>query len=198
MNDVSDRELFALAADALDPGRRVAVEEELGASAALRARYALVVQRLVVARAAPRPWTLPPPALAGLAAFRATAAPPTDLMGAPRVEPGGWFPVYLEVLHPSAHQVVVLRKVGGAWSVVFPAHPDDVARVDELPREPDGRWRLDLSAGPEAGTQRWAVALPPAEAPVDWEAPAEARWTWLREALDDDPTGVVVVDVEVG
>jgi hypothetical protein len=81
--------------------------------------------------------------------------------------------------------VLVAVREAGAWVVVFPAEPSEVATVAEL-REPDGWVRLDVEA-----TGRVAVLLVPGsmERFVD-------GWSAVRDALSRGEIPGFVLDVD--
>ncbi len=177
---LSDRTLRRYLAGALDPGRREEVEAALAASRSLRDRLAALSASTV--REEPSGWRLPPVGARGPWALT-PALQQGAMMG--EDEPGADDYVELRFSPPeglgSRRLVVLERGVDGEWEVIFPAAPEEERAIDSLPREPDGRIRLDIVVG-EGG--RLAVALPPATLGVDWTKAPSERWDALREALE--------------
>jgi len=203
MSRISDDRLLAWAVGALEPGRALELEEEAGRDPGLRQRAAQLKARLapepgrtVTAPASGMLWRLPPPGMN--ANLRGGWAPAMVMSGALR--PGDRFVVRLEPPDALRRAVVVLYRVGSAaWSVVFPDAPDEQVSLEDLPLEADGtRRRLELMAGPDAGTQRWAVALPPAQTPIDWGLEPADRWRALRRSVASGTVPVMTVAVPVG
>lgn len=142
---LTDVELHAFVAGALDPGRARTVSDEVAADVLLAAR----VQRIrdALSLATETPWRLPPPRLGTFAVMTA----PAMVMGpSSRVR----LTIPMEAA-PSHHRVVVLGMLDFAWEVLFPATVDDEITLADLPQE-GGNYILDVRKGP----LRWAVALP--------------------------------------
>ena len=62
-------------------------------------------------------------------------------------------------------------------------------------REQQGARELMITVGQDVGLQRWAVAFPPLDAPVDWKAEEVARWRWAREQLSQAALPIVSWEV---
>jgi len=201
MTRPGDDLLLAWIVGALEPGRALELEEEAARDPSLHDRVARLRTTLAAATAATAAtaapsWRLPPPGMA--ANLSGGWAPAMVMSGALR--PGDRFVVKLAPPDAIKRAVVVLyRAAGAAWSVVFPGGPDELVTLEELPLEPDGaRRRLELMAGPDAGVQRWAVALPLVSAPIDWGLEPVARWRLLKRAVASGDVPVMTVAVPVG
>jgi len=205
VNRVSDRDLLSYALQSLDPGRQARVHRELQAFPALQQRLEQIRAQLHQIDAptpghTPPGWAFPParawhdPRLGAQLAHGAVFG---DL---PTLAPGARFTVHLHVatdIDPAQMQVVVMRKAT-QWAVVWPRVPVEVLPLTRLPEDASGQRRLELSAGPDPGTQRWAVALVSTGIPVDWNTPADStRWAAVREAMQAGEVPVLLVDVEV-
>lgn len=176
---LSERTLRRYLAGALDPGRREEVEAALASSVALRERLALLVATTV--REEPSEWRLPPAGARGPWAMQ-PAVQVGAMMGEDIPDPDDY--VELRFLPPTGcedHRLMVLeRGVDGEWDVLFPATPEEERTLSGLPREADGRVRLDIVTSPG---RRLAVALAPADVQIDWTQAPPARWSALRAAL---------------
>ena len=203
---IPDRVLRAYLGGALEPGRIDDLEAELETSAALRARLAALSAELSAelspAQPAPRStapaWRLPPPGAMGPWSLRASAAP-VAVMGADTPRPGDRVRISVVGLDdPADHLVVVLWRGDGDWEVMLPASERQRVTADRLPVDADGARYLDVTVRPDAPRQRWALALPPADEPIDWAAPE--RWLDLIARVRDGlvPAVTVAVDVAVG
>jgi hypothetical protein len=196
---ITDETLLAHLVEALDPGLAQEVREEVAASRELTARAAFLAARLRQADDLGDAWDLPPVGVpAGRKAFSATVAGGM-VMGEGELAVGDRFSVWLGVVEGASERIVVVllrRPVG--WGVVFPARPDELMRVDELPLETSGARRVELVVQAGVGSQRWAVALPPATLPIAWEAEPAARWAALRAGVADGSVPVTSVQISVG
>ncbi len=186
-----DRTLRRYLAGALEPPRAEEVEAALAADPALRERLALL--RATTVQASLDPWRVPPPGL------WLPGAPATEVRLALTLgeEPGPGDLVELRVALPEGtedHLVIVLNRAGGDWTVWFPARPEEEIRAGELPREPDGRARLDLALE-QGGRQRLALVLLPPELAVAWEEPEVARWEPVRDAVASGRAPVITLEV---
>lgn len=195
---MSDEHLTAYLVGALEPGLAKEIEEELSASPGLRAHAALLAARIQQAESWAEAWDIPPVGVpAGRGAFTAQLAHGMVMAAGP-LAPGDRFSVLLGPVPDAAERlVVVLLHEPEGWRVVFPSHPEESMRADEVPLETDGTRRLDLAAGPHPGTQRWAVALPWLTLEIDWSLPPEERWSDVRAAVADGSVPVSAVRVEV-
>ena len=82
-------------------------------------------------------------------------------------------------------------------SVVFPTRPEEEVMVQALPVGEEGERLLDLAARGRAGRQRWAVALPPKDMPIDWAADDDVRWGDLRRGIALGTVPVASVEIQV-
>ncbi len=122
------------------------------------------------------------------------------VLAAPKVRPGDRFQVKIdEPDDAEERRVVVLRKQERNWTVVFPSSPDEDLSLSELDSEGDGTRTLDLLATDPPGRQEWAVVLPRADRPVDFDDSVNSRWADLRSqvATGSVPWAAVEVEVEV-
>ena len=193
---VTQADLLALVSGALEPGRRREVEREVQFDSDMRRRVTDLRTRL--ADAAPPPaWRIPPPGVrSGRGAFGVRAETAAVMGAAPR--PGDRSTLWLADLADAAERlVVVLHRTPSTWAVVFPTRSAEGVRLSELPRGPAGERRLDVVLRDDAGSQRWAVALPLASM-IDWAVPEEARWTEIRAQLRSGLVPVAAAEVQVG
>lgn len=121
---------------------------------------------------------------------------------ADRLCPGDRFVLPIQgVLDPASRQVVLLHHDDErGWTVVVPTAADEVVPLDELRRDEDGAWLVEVSTAARPGLQRWAAALPGRDYKVRWELPEVMRWKPLLEdvARGEVPvvSGEVLVEVE--
>ncbi|MCB9742118.1 MAG: hypothetical protein H6741_00575 [Alphaproteobacteria bacterium] len=190
----TDRSLVFYRAGLLDPAQAAEVEARLEASPGLRAALAALDQRWTPEVEVSVPlWRIPPPGL-GVGASAGLPA----VFSESSLRPGDRFHVRIDPLpEPERRRVVVLRRHGRAWDVVFPTRAAHELHLHQLEQEGDGSYRLDLTARGPAGRQRWAVALPWAEKIVDWDSPDEARWGELRQAVATGKVPVASVEITV-
>lgn len=193
---LSKAELVAWVLGALEPDRAVEVATLVAESPALQRRVRSLQRSLPAWRQAPtRTWNLPPPGL-NRASAALVMSGPGEAPG--QLRPGARFEVSLPDLPtPEDVQIVVLSRDETDWTVRFPSRPDEQLTLAELQRGPDGRRRLDLSAGQREGLQRWAVALPSRALVADWSAPEEQRWARLKSAIEAGEVTVSTVEVKV-
>ncbi len=191
---MTDRTLVAWLTEALAPPDMADVAAQVRADPELAARVALLASRLRP-EPAPARFRVPPPGIPG--GRRPVGVQlSVGALDDGTVPPLGGFAVRIDPLpDPEQRVVVVLRQVDGAWRAVFPAAPGDEVSLAALPEAADGGRMLDLIAGPEAGSQRWAVALPTAEIGPAWADPDP--WSRLRRALAEGSCPVTAVRVEV-
>jgi hypothetical protein len=191
---VTDHELHALLAGALDPGEAARLRARARHDPDLRARLAaLRAETTPPGRTRSPTWFLPPP---GRGTIRATTQREA-VFGPADVLPGDVVRIRL-VTDAVGWRAVVLRRVEGQWELVEPAGPDSPpVGPDDLEREEDA-WILPIEAAGPPGLQRWAVVLMPAGWAPDWGAPAEARGEDVRVALAHARVPAVTVDVRVG
>ena len=199
--NVSDRLLLAYLTGALEPSRRQELSEHIDADTDLQRRLRQLSERL--GGQPPARWRIPPPAIRGVPWMMAARVERSRhaVLGAeeaPELVPGQPFQLRLpQVESPSSWRVVVLYRQSGDWEVVFPTWPDDDMTLADLPMESNGELRLDLIARPEAGRQRWAMALLPLAFSIDWDAPEDRRWAPLQDELARGEIQLAVIEVEV-
>lgn len=190
---MTERRLLAWIAGALEPGEA----EDIAAAAHADPELARHLERLrerVAGVEAERAWALPPPGVRGGQRSFGVRLEASAFSAAP-VRPGEAFRLWLEDPGPPARIVVVLVRGPDGWSVLAPGSPDDLVRLDELPRAASGGYHLDLVAPELSGPVRWGVALPPADLEIHWELGSEARWAALQEALLDGTAPVSVIEL---
>jgi hypothetical protein len=192
---VSDRELLAYAADALEPPRKLELQRLLAADPAL-ARRLRELQERGLRRALqagppraqgwhtslPSGWVLPPPGLGEL------VGSPAPMMG----EQSRLVRLSWPATSAEDDWVLMLERLWGDWQVVAPLAEEELVRVGQLPLV-DGQRQLELAAGPSA--DRVGAVLVPARYQPDWALPPEQRWAPLLEgALAEGwPAGTVTV-----
>jgi len=193
---LTDRDLLAWLAGALEPGRALDVQEEVSAFPEVRARVALLTQRLQEDQIRPV-WRIPPPGVAGGRRGFTLERAALAVMGEEVIRPGDRFTVRIGAV-PDAEdrRLVVLYRRGADWDVVFPSREDEDVQLDVIPAEPSGERVLELVAQEDLGEQRWAVALPLAD-PVDWSLAPEARWQSLVERIATGEVPVTSVRIQV-
>jgi hypothetical protein len=193
-DELDDATLHAWLSGALEPPQALVVEEILRQTPEIQRR----IEQLEQAASPPRPdpWRIPPPGIpGGRMGFGLSTAQAAVFGGALR--PGDRFELRIEsVVEQAADQLVlVLRRLAGAWQVVFPTDADGTLTAADLP-EKDGARVLDVSAGPEAGRQRWAIALAPRDA-VDWAAEGAERFAAVITGVAGGDVPVASVEVAV-
>ncbi len=121
-----------------------------------------------------------------------------SVLGAPKVRPGDRFQVRIDDVDDAQdRRVVVLRRQERCWEVVFPSTPDEDLRLGELQPQSDGTRLLDLLAAEPAGRQEWAVVLPKADRPVDFDDSVSGRWASLASDVELGGVPWAAVEVEV-
>jgi len=191
---LTDPTLLAWIADALEPGPASIVAESVSQDPTLQARVAMLQARVQEPVATPSLWRIPPPGIpSGRDQRFQIHAQTAAVMGEQELRPGDRFAMHIDNPGPPPRSVVVLRKLED-WTVVFPVDPEDLIGLSDLPDEDEGR-RLDLFAGPEAGAQRWAVALPAADQEIDFDA--DNPWDGIIEGIADGSVPVTSVEIEV-
>lgn len=181
---VSDRTLRRYLAGALDPGRREEIEASLAASPALRERLGLLYATTL--NLAPSPWRMPPLGARGAWTLE-SAVQSGAAMGGDEEGPVAGDYVEVRLLPPEGHGdyrlALMQRSPVGEWEVLYPSGPSEERRVAALPRDPDGKVRLDVAVD-APGALLLAVALLPPDVAIAWDAPEPARWAAVQEALD--------------
>lgn len=182
MDSTRDLELSALLLGGLDPSRARTVAAEVQRSPALRQRLDALEAELVARRVEPDldAWRVPAP-WASSAGMTVRLSVEATLHAA---HPGDVYQVLVSgVPDPERRAVLVLRRDPDlGWRTVFPTRQQDWLPASEL-REAQGARELMITVGQDVGIQRWAVAFPPLDAPVDWQAGEPERWRWAREQL---------------
>ena len=193
MNHVSDPDLHAYVAGALEPPRALEVTEAVAADPQLGLRLEAVQAALAQGPADRGEWRIPPPGVGLRLMLSASAAP---VMG-DTIRPGDRFRVRVDRTDDPKRRIRVLFRAGQRWQVMFPAGPDEELTVAELPTDESGKRHLDLVAQPPLGAQRWAVALCDPSETVDWSAAEGPRWAALRVGITAGQVPVAAVEVEV-
>lgn len=184
-NGLHDRDLYALAAGALDPGDALAVQDALAADPAARVRYEQIRARLAPPPAGPPRWRLPVMPLAG-------RVPPVHLRALTEAHLGGGpladgDRLVLRVRPPaSAEDVrpVVIREGGVGGGVLYPLAEGDWEPLAAWPEGDEG-YEVDLVVTGPPGEYRYVVVLADARTPIDWTLPEAERWAALRELVED-------------
>jgi len=199
MPTLSEAELWALLAGALDPGRAQRASELIAASPELQVRLSQLRQELDKASVQPAPrWRIPPPGIrSGRASFGLELRLET-MLGAGPLQPGDRFVLLLDDVDDESRTVVVFFQEPTGWEVLFPLSQEEILLVRELPQDHDGRRRLELVARDQPGQQRWAVAQLDPEYALDWSLPAEERWREVRKGIVQGRVPVTSAVVEVG
>lgn len=191
---VTDTQLYAWLAQALEPQATLTVEEALAGDPQVRAR----LQLLTLTPPGPTdPWRIPPPGVLGgrarLGVQSAGAAVFDD-----GLRPGDRFDVRIAPCPDAADRaLIVLRQAHSKWEVVFPTTPDELSPLSALPADSEGERVLSVTAAGEPGTQRWAVALPFLAIEIDWAASGTDRWSSLMEGLGTGEVPVASAEVLV-
>lgn len=158
---ISDHWLARYLAGALDPGDAQDMQALLAVDAGLRQRAAALD---AAAPGLPTPWWhLPSSNLAASSVAVATMS--ASASASLTFEPPEGTDAY----------VVVLLEQADAWVVTAPNRAEEVLRVGELPREPDGRVSVDVAAN------QFALLLVPPDAAPDWSA--EEPWATAVAAV---------------
>lgn len=193
------RDLILFADGLLDPDAELELMERLEADPDLRARRAAIdpTPDPTPQRAASR-WQMPPPGLS----WKAGRLEPRPLMVMNRhrvLTAGRRFQLCLSgVPDPEQRHVVVLRRLPGEdWAVISPTHPGQQVPLTRLQQADDGAWEINLMASGPPGLQRWTIALPRTDLPIDWPQPPDTRWAALRAAIarGDVPTATTQITV---
>ncbi|HHO49437.1 MAG TPA: hypothetical protein ENK18_00865 [Deltaproteobacteria bacterium] len=175
--------LIQYLAEVLDPPDTVELERLLEAEPAL-------AHDLAVLRSTYRPpeppqlpaWRIPPPGVQiGFGGAVSILSAPVLSEGAIRI--GSRVRLQLPPLDDAAlRELVILRRCGGAWTVLSPRDPSEVVRLSQLTRQPSGEHLLDLTVPGPPGRSRVAVALPMIGG-IDWQLEASERWAPLQREL---------------
>jgi hypothetical protein len=168
----------AYVADVLHPGRAEEVAEAAAADPLIWAELQSLREQMFEPPPAPA-WRPPPPRHP--LGLRLGAQPMGAMSGAEATRVRVSLPAEAD---RSALLVLLWRPERGDWQVQLPTRPTQVRRVGQLPVNADGQPFLEVIARPEAGPQRWALILAPADQPIDWSLPEDARWTALMAAVE--------------
>lgn len=184
MRVLSDRELLAHVAGALDPGDATAVEAAIAADPHIRHRHDALSAR-VRALTGGDGWVLPVLALPGRVPPPRVSVGAAMYLGDGGVHPGDHVKLAV-VPQASAADVrpVVVHVHAGASGVLYPLNEEEWVTLDTWP-EANGAREVDIIAGAEPGEHRYVVVLVDIATPVDWSAPGESRWLPIREAAED-------------
>lgn len=190
---MTERRLLAFLAGALEPGEEADLSARVRDDPELARLLDTLRERMEEGPPRER-WSVPPPGVWGGQRPFAVSMQQSALSAEP-VRPGDAFALKLADPGPPERLVVLLLRGPGGWEVLSPASEDERVLLSDLPREPGG-YRLDLIADDRPGRQRWAVALPEADLPIDWSLPPVERWAALQEAVAEGR--VAVSSFEVG
>lgn len=192
---MNDRDLILYLDGLLDPDEAQTVAEALAASDELRARAALLGPTPIPTLSPPSPWRLPPPG----AGWTLKTRTPLVMSATTTVRIGRRFQIHLpDVPDPEDRQVIVLRRdEDDAWAVLSPRSPNQQLPLSRLPPTDDGGWSIDLLASGPPGRQRWAIALPPRDLPLEWRAAEDIRWAGLQNLLHQGGCPVFSIDIDV-
>ena len=192
---LTDATLHAWMAGALEPPDALVVEEALSEDPALLARVSAL--RTEITQPVADPWRIPPPGVPGGRVGLQLRSHHVAVFGG-GLRPGDRFELRIPPLEDSdSRRIVVLRQQAEGWRVLFPTEPEDRVVLAELPLA-DGEHVLELSAGPVAGVQRWAVALPPLSTAIDWAADELSRWHHTLQAVASGEVPCASAEVLVG
>ncbi len=195
MTTLDDATLLAYHCGALEPGAQLDVEAALAHDPTLPLRLRELAGRLIEPPPTD-PYRIPPPGM-GLAGFGLQGTQGMVMSEGEVLRPGDRFRVELRPQTAAdATRVVVLYQRDG-WEVVFPTRPEEEVMVQALPVGEEGERLLDLAARGRAGRQRWAVALPPKDMPIDWAADDDVRWGDLRRGIALGTVPVASVEIQV-
>lgn len=204
MRPPNDRDLYAYAANALEAGDALAVEQAVAVDATIRRRLTWIQERLDRLVAQDR-WHIPRLTLPGRApplhvrvetALHMDERPPGE-----RVVREGDL-ITLRIPSPgdaSALRPVIVCESAGTTEVLHPAAQDDWLSLDKWPSGPDG-YEIDVAVGGPPGAHRYIVALAGPDVQVDWSRGPSERWAGLRELIEEGrlPAAVSVIDVTGG
>lgn len=188
---VSDRELRACVARALDPGDEAALTAAIALDPTAPARLAAIRARLE--RPAAPAWFVPRRTSEGLPLPPLARIEPVAYLGGATARGEVWTEVRIELPAAEAARVrpvVVVERADGG-EVVHPEAEEDWLALDRWPSR-NGGYAL-LVMVPEEDLCRVVVALPEEGFPVDWTAPPERRWVELREAVAEGAVRAAVV-----
>lgn len=192
---LTDATLHAWMAGALEPPDALRVEEALRQDPALLSRVSVLRAELI--EAPTDPWRIPPPGVPGGRVGLQLRPHQVAVFGG-GLRPGDRFELRIPaLLDADTRRVVVLRQHADGWQVLFPTTPEERVALAELPLA-DGEHVLEVSAGPQAGTQRWAVALPPLSTAIDWAADELTRWRDTLKAIAAGEVPCASAEVLVG
>lgn len=196
MRTLSDRELLAHVARALDPGEAAAVEAALAVDPAARRRHDALAGR-VAALTSRDVWILPTMPIPGRVVAPSVAYGGAAFMGDGGVRAGDHVKLRVSPSGPAASvRPVVVHVHGGRSGVLYPLSAEEWVSLDAWP-EARGAWEIDVVAAAEPGEHRYLVVLVDRDTVVDWAAPPEARWTELREAVEDGRVPAAAVAVVI-
>lgn len=188
---VSDRELRAYVARALDPGDEAALEAAIALDPTAPARLAAIRERLE--RPAAPAWFVPRRASVGLPVPPPARIEPVAHLGGDAAAGEVWAEVRLDLSAAEAARVrpVVVVERPTSAEVLHPEAAEDWLPLERWPSG-DGGYTL-LVMVPEGEPCRVVVALPDEGFVVDWTAAPERRWAELREAVAEGAVRAAVV-----
>lgn len=197
MRALSDRELLAHIAQALDAGESRAVEAALAVDPMARRRHDLLAARVNALTTRRDTVVLPRVHLPG----RVTA--PAVAYANAAMADGGVHPgdrVILRVVpEGSAAEVrpVILDEHGGRAGVLYPLTAEEWVPLAVFPEAAGGGHEVDIVPS-DPGEHRYVIVLVQEGTPVDWSLPETARWTSLRDAVEDGTVPAAAMTVNVG
>lgn len=190
-------QLILYLAEVLDPPDSAEIERRLEAEPGLAQELAV----LRSTRAEPEPlqipaWRIPPPGVQiGFGDEKIVIAAAPVLSEGP-IRIGSRIRLQLPSLDDAGlRELVVLRRAGGAWTVLSPRQPSEVVRLSQLTRQETGEHVLDLTVPGPPGRSRVAVALPMIGG-IDWKLSASERWSMLQRDLALGEVPLVSFDLE--
>lgn len=140
----------------------------------------------------PSGWRIPPPGFG----LPTTLRTPATLRAGARPEPGDTVELLLPPIpDPEQRQVVLMVQRGRSWTVLSPARPGQVHRLDLSARATPSGLTLELVVPAGRARRRWAVVLPPLDLPIAWSRPPKQRWQALRLALERGEAPVASVEL---